>query len=70
MWRHKALNMEASMVVSLQKKKNKKKKNKSYYVVSASKASSVTLQWPGNESQKKHTAFLRISDRQSIQRLI
>ena len=42
----------------------------SYYVVSAKKASSVTLQSPGNESQSKHTAILRISNRQSIQRLI
>ena len=38
-------------------------------VVSANKALSVTLQWPGNESQRKHTATLRISDRQSTQRL-
>ena len=42
----------------------------SYYVVSANKASSVTLQSLGNESQRKHTAILRISNRQSIQRLI
>ena len=40
------------------------------YVVSANKASSVTLQSPGNESRKKYTAILRISNRQSIQRLI
>ena len=44
-----------------------KKEGGSYYVVSANKASSVTLQSPGNESQRKHTAILRISNRQSIQ---
>ena len=44
------------------------KEGGSYYVVSANKASSVTLQTPGNESQRKHTAILRISNRQSIQR--
>ena len=43
-----------------------KKEGGSYYVVSANKASSVTLQSPGNESQRKHTAILRISNRQSI----
>ena len=37
-----------------------KKKGGSYYVVSANKASSVTLQSPGNESQRKHTAILQI----------
>ena len=42
-----------------------KKEGGSYYVVSANKASSVTLQSPGNESQRKHTAILRISNRQS-----
>ena len=47
-----------------------KKEDVSYYVVSANKASSVTLLWPGNESQRKHTAILRISNRQSIQRLV
>ena len=47
-----------------------KKEDGSYYVVSANKASSVTLQSPGNENQRKHTAILRISNRQSIQRLI
>ena len=47
-----------------------KKEGGSYYVVSANKASSVTLQSSGNESQRKHTAILRISNRQSIQRLI
>ena len=47
-----------------------KKEDGSYYVVSANKASSVTLLSPGNESQRKHTAILRISNRQSIQRLI
>ena len=47
-----------------------KKEGGSYYVVSANKASSVTLSSPGNESQRKHTAILRISNRQSIQRLI
>ena len=47
-----------------------KKESGSYYVVSANKASSVTLQSPGNESQRKHTAILRISNRQSIRRLI
>ena len=44
-----------------------KKEGGSYYIVSANKASSVTLQSPGNESQRKHTAILRISNRQSIQ---
>ena len=44
-----------------------KKEGESYYVVSANKASSVTLQSSGNESQRKHTAILRISNRQSIQ---
>ena len=43
-----------------------KKEGGSYYVVSANKASSVTLQSPGNESRKKYTAILRISNRQSI----
>ena len=47
-----------------------KKEGGSYYVVSANKASSVTLESPGNESQRKHTAILRISNRQSIQGLI
>ena len=47
-----------------------KKEGGSYYVVSANKASTVTLQSPGNESQRKRTAILRISNRQSIQRLI
>ena len=47
-----------------------KKEGGSYYVVSANKASSVTLHSPGNESQRKPTAILRISNRQSIQRLI
>ena len=47
-----------------------KKEDGSYYVISANEASSVTLQWPDNESQRKHTAILRISNRQSIQRLI
>ena len=47
-----------------------KKEGGSYYVVSANKASSVTLKSPGNESQRKHTAILRISNSQSIQRLI
>ena len=42
-----------------------KKEGGSYYVVSANKASSVTLQSPGNESQMKHTAILRISNRNS-----
>ena len=42
------------------------KKEGGYYVVSANKASSVTLQSPGNERQRKHTAILRISNRQSI----
>ena len=36
-----------------------KKEGGSYYVVSANKASSVTLQSPGNESQRKHTTILR-----------
>ena len=47
-----------------------KKEGGSYYVVSANKASSVTLLSTGNESQRKYTAILRISNRQSIQRLI
>ena len=47
-----------------------KKEDESYYVVSANEASSVTLLWPGNESQRKRTAILRISNRQSINRLI
>ena len=34
-----------------------KKEGGSYYEVSANKASSVTLQSPGNESQRKHTEF-------------
>ena len=34
-----------------------KKEGGSYYVVSANKASSVTLQSPGNESQRKHCNF-------------
>ena len=36
-----------------------KKEGGSYYVVSANKASSVTLQSPGNESRKKYTAILQ-----------
>ena len=47
-----------------------KKEDWSYYVVSANKASSVTLLSSDNENQRKHTAILRISNRQSIQRLI
>ena len=47
-----------------------KKEGGSYYVVSANKASTVTLQSPGNKCQRKHTTILRISNRQSIQRLI
>ena len=47
-----------------------KKEGESYYVVSANKASSVTLQSPSNESQGKYTAIFRISNRQSIQGLI
>ena len=39
-----------------------KKEGRSYYVVSANKASSVTLQSPGNESQRKHTKQSFISD--------
>ena len=35
-----------------------KKEGGSYYVVSANKASSVTLQSPGNESQSKHTVIV------------
>ena len=35
-----------------------KKEDGAYYVVSANKASSVTLKWPGNESQMKQTAIL------------
>ena len=44
-----------------------KKEDGSYYVVSANKASSVTLEWPGNKSKRKHTAILRISNKKSIQ---
>ena len=47
-----------------------KKEGGSYYVVSANKASSVTLQLLGNESQRKHTAVLRIWNRQSIQSVL
>ena len=43
-----------------------KKEGGSYYVVLANKASSVTLQSPGNESQRKQTAILQISNRQSM----
>ena len=39
-----------------------KKEGGSYYVVSANKASSVTLLSPGNESQRKLIAILRISN--------
>ena len=42
-----------------------KKKGGSYYVVSANKASSVTLQSPGNESQRKHTAILQTCFKQA-----
>ena len=45
-----------------------KKEGGSYYVVSANKASSVTPQSPGNESQRKHT--LRTPNRQPTQRPI
>ena len=55
---------------SFKSNENIHKEGGSYYVVSANKASSVTLQSPGNESQRKHRAILRISNRQSIQRLI
>ena len=34
----------------------------SYYVVSANKASSVTLQSPGNKSQRKHCNFANFND--------
>ena len=44
-----------------------KKEGESYYVVSANEAASVTLQSPGEESQRKHTAILRIPNRQWIQ---
>ena len=37
-----------------------KKEGRSYYVVSANKVSSVTLQSPGNKSQRKHTTILTI----------
>ena len=47
-----------------------KKEGGSYYVVSANKASSVTLQSPDNKCQRKHTTILRILNMQSIQRLI
>ena len=47
-----------------------KKEDGSYYAAPANKAPPATLQSPGNESQRKHTAILRISNRQSIQRLI
>ena len=45
-----------------------KKEGGSYYVVSANKASSVTLHSPCNESQRKHTATLRTPNRQPTQR--
>ena len=48
----------------------RKKEGGSYYVVSANKASSVTLQSPGNNSQRKHTTILRISNRQSIKAVV
>ena len=38
-----------------------KKEGGSYYVVSANKASSVTLQSPSNESQRKHQ-HLRLTE--------
>ena len=38
-----------------------KKEDGSYYVVSANKASSVTLQSPDNESQRKHFANFQIN---------
>ena len=45
-----------------------KKEGRPHYVVSANKASSVTPQPPGNESQRKHTATPRTPNRQPIQR--
>ena len=51
-------------ILSFQSNENiHKKEGGSYYVVSAKKAWSVTLQSPGNESQRKHTAILRISNK-------
>ena len=48
-----------------------KKEDGSDYVVSADKTLSVTLLcMTGNERQREHTAILRISNRQSIQRMI
>ena len=47
-----------------------KKEDGSYYVVSANKDPSLTLQWPGNESQKKLIATPRTPNRQSTQWLI
>ena len=64
-------NKQKSVMRSFKSNENiNKKEGGSYYVVSANKSSSVTLQSPGNESQRKHTAILQISNRQSIQRLI
>ena len=40
-----------------------KKEGGSYYVVSANKAPPATPQSPGNESRKKYTAIVRISNR-------
>ena len=43
------------------------KSNENIHKKEGGSYSSVTLQSPGNESQRKHTAILRISNRQSIQ---
>ena len=52
---------------SFKSNKNIHKKDELYYVVSANKASSATVWWSGNESHRKHTTILQISNRQSIQ---
>ena len=65
-----AINIKSEMSSFKSNENIHKTKGGSYYVVSANKASSVTLQSPGNESQRKHTAILRNSNRQSIKRLI
>ena len=45
-----------------------KKEDGSYYAASANKAPPLTPQLPGNESQRKHAATLRISNRQPTER--
>ena len=47
-----------------------KKEDGSYYVVSANKASSVTCNVPATKARGNTLQFCKISNRQSIQRLI